>query len=188
MRAVTGRSRRIASSSIQVRTLLTACMILALVAAVAVLGYQVNAKNGDLAAERSAAADAARAEQVATAYALGAAEMDFHDLAAWRGRLTAGTAPELTDRLTRAATSMEQIITPLQWISTSKPIAAKVRSRHEGIYSVDCFVSVLTKNSQAPDGIESTAAYQLTIDSRDQWAITEIGGSDVGLTPGASPR
>ncbi|MEV5839339.1 hypothetical protein [Nocardia sp. NPDC052112] len=29
---------------------------------------------------------------------------------------------------------MEQIITPLQWVSTAKPIAAKVRSEASGTY------------------------------------------------------
>jgi Mce-associated membrane protein len=77
---------------------------------------------------------------------------------------------------------MEQIITPLQWVSTSTPIAAKVRSESNGIYVVDCFVSVLTKNSQAPEGIQSTATYSLNIDSRNDWVITDVGGIESALS------
>ncbi|MGW0024673.1 hypothetical protein [Rhodococcus sp. NPDC003383] len=134
----------------------------------------------DARSERDALlADAAgreQAEQVALDYALGAAEMDFRDLGAWKGRLVAGTTPELTDRLTRAATSMEQIIVPLQWSSTAEPITAKAEAGPDGTYTVDCFVSVHTTNAQAPEGIQSTATYRLTLDSDDEWAITEISG------------
>ena len=73
-------------------------------------------------------------------------------------------------------------------MSTAKPITANVRSETDAVYSLDCFVHVSTKNSQAPDGIRSTATYQLTIDSRHQWSITEIGGADAAIAPGAVPR
>jgi len=38
-------------------------------------------------------------------------------------------------------------------------------------------VSVQTTNSQAPNGIQSTATYRLTIDGAHGWVITEIGAS-----------
>jgi Mce-associated membrane protein len=102
--------------------------------------------------------------------------MDFTKTAEWKERLTKGTSPELAKRLTDAATSMEQITAPLQWTSTSTPINATVRSVDDGKYVVDCFVSVLTKNTQAPEGVQSTATYSVTVDSNNDWLITDVGG------------
>jgi hypothetical protein len=183
MGALAARGREARESSIKVETLVVAVVVLALVVLVAVVGWQLHAKSNDLDAVHRQASDRANAERVALEYAMGAAEMDFHDLAAWRGRLTKGTTPELANRLGQAAMSMEQIISPLQWTSSSKPIAAKVRSEQNGAYSVDCFVNVITKNSQAPDGINSTATYRLTIDSNHNWVITDIAGIDSALAP-----
>jgi Mce-associated membrane protein len=53
---------------------------------------------------------------------------------------------------------------------------------------VDCFVSVLTKNSQAPDGLQSTATYKMTVDSGNEWKITEISGIDSALDGDTAPR
>ncbi|CCW11336.1 hypothetical protein EBESD8_18740 [Rhodococcus aetherivorans] len=184
--AVLGRGRRVGDSAIKFKTIAAAVLVIGMIAAVGGMAWQLNAKSNDLDQVRAAASAEARAEQVALDYATGAADMDFRDLGAWRERLTKGTSPELSNRLTQAATSMEQIISPLQWTSTAQPVAAKVRSESNGIYSVDCFVSVLTKNSQAPDGIQSTATYQLSVDSNNDWGITEIGGIDSALT-GSAP-
>lgn len=184
--AVLGRGRRVGDSAIKFKTIAAVVLVVGLVAAVCAMAWQLNAKATDLDQVQAAAAAEAQAEQVALDYATGAADMDFRDLAAWRERLTKGTSPELSNRLTQAASSMEQIIAPLQWTSTASPVAAKVRSESNGIYAVDCFVSVLTKNNQAPDGIQSTATYQLSVDSRNNWGITEIGGIDSALT-GSAP-
>ncbi|MET7773184.1 hypothetical protein [Nocardia sp. NPDC005366] len=170
------RGRDAGESAIKLKTLVCGLVVFAMAATIAVLGWQLHRESGDLDAVHTAAADSAHAEQIALDYATAAAEMNFQDLSTWRGRLTKGTSQELSGRLTQAATSMEQIIVPLQWVSTAKPIAAKVRSVDNGVYSVDCFVSILTKNSQAPEGIQSTATYQLSLDSADNWTISDIGG------------
>ncbi|WP_039779068.1 hypothetical protein [Nocardia cerradoensis] len=182
------RGRRTGESSIKLKTVAVAALVLVLAAAVAVLGWQLNDKTDQIAAAGAERADTAHAEQVALDYATAAAEMNFQDLAAWRTRLTKGTSPELSNRLTQAAGSMEQIITPLQWVSTAKPVAAKMRSHDNGIYAVDCFVSVMTKNSQAPEGIQSTATYQLSLDSHHNWTITDIGGVGSALGGANAPR
>lgn len=179
--AVIRRSRRAGDTAIRLKTIVAAALTVAMVAALAVLGWQLHTKSNDVDRMNRLAANNAHAEQVALDYAVAAADMDFHDLSGWRHRLTAGTSPELSNRLSQAASSMEQIITPLQWVSTAAPIVAKVRSASGGVYSVDCFVSVLTKNSQAPDGIQSTATYQLSLDSRTNWTVTEVGGIDSAL-------
>ncbi|NMN96686.1 hypothetical protein FGL95_16740 [Nocardiaceae bacterium YC2-7] len=177
----TRRSRPNGSSYVKLRTVLTSALAILGIAALAIIGWQWRTTSNELDSVRSSAADSTHAEQVALDYAAGAAQMDFKDLGPWKTRLTQGTTPELSNRLTQAASSMEQIITPLQWVSTASPIAAKVRSESNGAYAVDCFVSVLTKSTQTPDGVQSTATYQLTIDSANGWAITEIRGIDSAL-------
>ena len=102
--------------------------------------------------------------------------MNFQDMNAWKVKLVAGTSPELKDKLSKAAESMEQLLVPLQWTSTAQPLVAKVRSHTGGIYVVDCFVSVLTKTVQAPDPLQSTATYSVTINSGNNWQISDVGG------------
>lgn len=51
------------------------------------------------------------------------------------------------------ATAMEQILLPLQWTSSAKPLAAKVRSHDNGIYVVDAFVGVMAKTLHPPCGL-----------------------------------
>ncbi|MFI8975263.1 hypothetical protein ACIGO9_20420 [Nocardia asteroides] len=172
---VTGRS------TVELKTLASGVLIAGLVGAAAFFGWQASDKSDQLAAIQSQQDDRAHAEQIALDYAVGAASMDFKDVPAWQGRLAANTTPELSNKLKQAATSMEQIIAPLQWTSTSTPIVAKVRSDLNGHFAVDCFVSVLTKNAQAPDGVQSTATYRLTIDKNANWIITDVGGIDSAL-------
>lgn len=135
----------------------------------------------EAAALRSDADSQHHAEQVALDYAKGAAQMDYRDIPGWTKRLTANTSPELTKKLQDAAASMEQIIVPLQWVSTPTPITATTRSQHDGVLVVNCFVSVMTKNTQAPDGIQSTATYTVTVDQNNNWVITDVGGVDSAL-------
>ncbi|MFV9455554.1 hypothetical protein ACNJ7E_19190 [Rhodococcus sp. NM-2] len=179
---IIGSSRGAGNSTISVKTLVVSALILAIVAALGVSSWLLHNKSNELDQMNLRAENGTHAEQVALDYAVGAADMSFQDIQAWRSRLTNGTGPELSNKLTQAASSMEQIITPLQWVSTSTPIAAKVRSESNGIYVVDCFVSVLTKNSQAPEGIQSTATYSLNIDSRNDWVITDVGGIESALS------
>lgn len=155
--------------------------VIALILAVAFFGWRFAATSNELDQLESAGSDGTRAEQIALDYATGAAQMDYQDLGGWRARLVAGTSPELTTRLQTAGDSLEQIITPLQWSSTSSPVAAKVQSSENGIYVVDCFVRVNTKNTQVPDGVDSTATYRLSIDTSNNWAITDVSGLDAGL-------
>ncbi|OXR45152.1 hypothetical protein B7C42_03109 [Nocardia cerradoensis] len=178
---IAAQGRRAAESAVKVKTLAVGVIMVALVASVGVLGWQLHAKSGDISAMRGAEADRAHAERIALDYAVAAAQMDFKDLPGWQARLTKGTTPELTNKLKQAANSMDQIISPLQWTSTSTPIVAKVRSESDGKFAVDCFVSVMTKNTQAPQGIQSTATYRLTLDKNQNWVISDVGGIDSAL-------
>ncbi|OZC63670.1 hypothetical protein CH306_25865 [Rhodococcus sp. 15-725-2-2b] len=165
-----------AGRQVSVRSIITSVIAAVLVVAIAVLGWMLNTKSDELSSLQAAAANDTRAEDIASNYAVGAAQMDFTKTDEWKTRLVAGTSPELANRLTQAATSMEQITAPLQWTSTSTPITATVRSEADGTYVVDCFVNVVTKNNQAPEGVQSTATYSVTIDSANNWLITDVGG------------
>ncbi|WP_370179818.1 hypothetical protein [Rhodococcus wratislaviensis] len=183
-----GDRERSGGRNVPLRAVVVGGLVAVLVVALAVLGWQLRSTTDELDQLHDASASRQQAERIALDYATGAAEMDFRDLPAWRTRLTAGTAPELSNRLTQAATSMEQIIAPLQWTSSAQPISAKAEPGPDGTYSVDCFVSVLTKNSQAPDGLQSTATYKMTVDGGNDWKITEISGIDSALDGDKAPR
>ncbi|MCX2929910.1 hypothetical protein ORI20_06480 [Mycobacterium sp. CVI_P3] len=167
--------------SVSLRSVIVAVVICLLAGAAGVLGWLYAGARGKLDTQAREATDRARAEQIATDYAVNAADMDYQDFNGWKVKLVKGTSPELKDKLTKAADSMEQVLAPLQWKSTARPLAAKVRSDAGGIYTVDSFVSVLTKTMQAPDGLQSTATYSITLDSRNNWEITDVGGIDSAL-------
>lgn len=169
--------------SITVRSLVTAVVIAILVSTLGVLAWLYIGAERKLDTLARQAQDDAHAEQVALDYATNAAAMDFHDMNAWKAKLVAGTSPELRDKLTKAATSMEQLLVPLQWSSSSQPLMAKVRSETTGTYVVDSFVSVLTKTTQAPDGLQSTATYSITVESNNGWQITDVAGIAAVMPP-----
>jgi Mce-associated membrane protein len=162
--------------SLSVRALVLGAAIVALISGLAVMSWLYIGERGEVQATARAAGDRQKAEQIALDYAVNAAAMNFQDLNTWKGKLVNGTSPELKDKLSKAANSMEQLLVPLQWTSTAEPLAAKVRSETNGVYVVDTFVSVLTKTTQAPDNLQSTATYSITIDGNNDWAISDVGG------------
>ncbi|UNB52168.1 hypothetical protein [Mycolicibacterium sp. YH-1] len=174
-RGKSAKSKR-RSISISIRALLVGAVIIGLLAAAGVTTWLYLGAKAQLDAQARQAAATSRAEQIALDYAVGAAKIDAKDLGPWKTELVRGTTPELKDKLSNAATSMEQILVPLQWNSTAVPLVAKVRSDDNGTYVVDTFVSVQTKTVQAPEGLESTATYSITIDSNHDWQISEVGG------------
>jgi Mce-associated membrane protein len=168
------KDRRI---SVSVRTLVVGAVIVSLIAAVAVMTWLYIGANTKLDDQARQAGGSKHAEQVALDYAVDAAVIDFQNLGTWKKNLVKGVTPELKEKLNKAAEAMDQILTPLQWNSTAKPLAAKTRSNANGIYIVDAFVSVMTKTTQAPtDSLQSTATYSVTIDSNHDWQITDVGG------------
>lgn len=172
-KAANSSSRRV---SISVRSLILTLALAVLVAAVAAMTWLYFGERGKVDAQQRQVANDHHAEQVALDYAVNAATMNFQDLNKWKGQLVNGTTPALNAKLTKAAGSMEQLLIPLQWTSTAQPLAAKVRSDDNGVYVVDTFVSVLTKTTQAPDNLQSTATYSITIDSNQNWQISDVGG------------
>jgi len=174
----TGRRFRIAKPTARAAVMGLAALVVALAVSTGVLGFLYAGKSDELAGTTSRVELDAKAQQVAMDYATGAAMMDYQDLAAWNEKLVAGTSPELKQKLTEAASSMEQVIVPLQWVSTSRPISAQVTERNGDVYTVAAFVDVNTRNAQSPDGVQSTAAYTVTVDRSKGWQITDVGGVD----------
>lgn len=170
--------------SISVRTLVLGVAIAVVACAVCVLTWLYTGAEAQLDNYARQADNHKRAEKIALDYAVNAAVMNHEDLKAWQVNLVDGTSPELKEKLTKAAGDMEQILVPLKWNSTAKPLAAKVRSETGGAYVVDSFVSVLTKTTQAPEGLQSTATYSVTIDSNNDWLITDVGGIDAVVGSG----
>lgn len=175
--------RRQRSISVGVRSLVIGAVIAIVAATIATLGWLYIDAKRQLDAQASQSANDAHAEKIALDYAVNAAVMNYEDLQAWKVKLVAGTSPELNQKLTEAAKSMEQIVVPLQWTSTAEPLVAKVRSNAAGVFVVDCFVSVQTKTVQGPEALQSTATYSVTIDSNHDWQITDVGGVGAVVGP-----
>lgn len=171
------------SISLSLRGLIVTGAIVVLAVAVGVLGWLYGGARHELNAQVAQAANDARAEKIALDYAVSAATMDYKDLQAWHVKLVAGTTPELNKKLSEAGTQMEQVLVPLQWSSSAQPLIAKVRSSTGGVYVVDSFVSVQTKTAQAPEALQSTATYSTTIDSNNNWLITDVGGIGSAMGP-----
>lgn len=176
-------TRRPRSVSLSLRSLVLGAVALTLVTAVGVLSWLYVGARHQLDAEAAQSTNYAHAEKIALDYAVSAATMDFKDLQAWHVKLVAGTTPQLTKKLSDAGTQMEQVLVPLQWSSSAQPLVAKVRSATGGIYVVDSFVSVHTKTVQAPEALQSTATYSTTIDSNNNWLITDVGGIGSAMGP-----
>ncbi|WP_285032716.1 hypothetical protein [Mycolicibacterium sp. lyk4-40-TYG-92] len=171
----TAGNRRL-SISVSARTLAYGALVAALVAALATFVWLYIDARRQIDAKELVAQNNVHAEKESLDYAVSAATMNYQDLGGWKAKLVAGTSPELNTKLTKAAESMQQILVPLQWMSNAQPLVAKVRSNTGGVYVVDCFVSVQTKTMQAPDPLQSTATYSLTLDSNKNWQITDVGG------------
>lgn len=178
------RTRARLQLSISVRGLVIGALVATLVVAVGVLAWLYIGEKHKLNAQARQSENIAHAEKVALDYATNAAAMNFQDLNGWKAKLVAGTGPELKDRLSKAADQMEQVLVPLQWNSTARPLAAKARSSTGSVYVVDSFVSVLTKTAQGPDPLQSTATYSITVDSSKDWQITDVGGIGAALEGG----
>lgn len=121
------------------------------------------------------------AERIALDYAVGAATVDYQDLDVWHERLTSGTSDELTEQFDATAPPLQEILVPLQWTSTSTPIAAKVGEETDGVFVVSAFVDVDSTSVQNPEGARSTVTYTVTVDGHDDWVITDVGGPVGGL-------
>ncbi|MFH5229333.1 hypothetical protein [Antrihabitans spumae] len=162
-------------------TIAITAAIVALIVAVAILGFLLISARGEVDDNAAAAADDRRAEQVATDYAIGASNIDFQNVDDWLAKLKANTSPELANKFDATAPKLQEILVPLKWTSSATPIAAKVASETGGIYVVNVFVNVTSTSAQTPDGGQTTVTYNVTVDKNSDWKITDVGGMEGAL-------
>ncbi|NEW38845.1 hypothetical protein GV794_21620 [Nocardia cyriacigeorgica] len=179
--APTPEFQRPGTVSVQVSTIVRGAVIGVLAIAVVVFAALWFFARGDVADRDARASAEARAEQVATEYAVGAATVNYQDINGWVGSLKAGTTDQLSGKMDSTAPLLEKVLVPLKWTSTASPITAKVMSEDNGIYQVSVFVNVNSTNAQTPDGAQTTVTYSVTLDENADWKITDVGGVDGAL-------
>ncbi|WP_232329565.1 hypothetical protein [Nocardia violaceofusca] len=167
--------------SIRLSAIALGAAIIALVAATGVFAALWLSARGQLSDRDATAAADRRAEQVATDYAVGASTINFQDYNAWIAKLKANTSPQLANKFDATAPKLQEILVPLKWSSTAKPVSAVVTSEIGGVYKVNVFLNVNSTNAQTPDGGQTTVTYNVTVDSGAGWKITDVGGMDGAL-------
>ncbi len=155
-------------------------LVIALVAFAVVSAFFWWKKSSDLSDLQGQLADDAKAEQVASDYAVGAATFDYHDLTPWVNALTNGVSPDLKTKLNATSSAMNQLLQPLQWVSKASKLDAVVNSRSGGIYKVNVYVRVDATNVQTPTGRTVNVVYNVTLNKDAGWQITDVG-SPAGL-------
>ncbi|ATL66074.1 hypothetical protein [Nocardia terpenica] len=167
--------------SIRLSTVLTAAAVVALVALSAVFGSLWLSARGQLHDRDAKAADEKHAEQVATDYALGAADINYQDVNSWVAKLKANTSPQLANKFDAVAPKLSQILVPLKWTSSANPISATVTGKTNGVYKVNVFLNTTSASAQTPDGTQTTAAYTVDVDAANGWKVTDVGGVAAAL-------
>ncbi|MFI6997478.1 hypothetical protein [Nocardia sp. NPDC050175] len=167
--------------SIRVSTVLHTAVIAALVLAVCALAGFLWSARSDIADRNARAADEQQAERISTDYAVGAATLNYQDINGWVNRLKSNTTPQLANKYDAVGTKLEQILVPLKWTSTATPVSAKVVSEQGDIYKVNVFVNVSSTTAQNPDGMQTVATYNVTLDKNADWKISDVGGIDGAL-------
>ncbi|MGX9296281.1 hypothetical protein [Tsukamurella paurometabola] len=121
--------------------------------------------------------DEATARRIACEqYAVGAATIDYRNLAPWRANLVRGTSPELRAKLESSADAMNQTLQPLRWVSTGRLAGAEVRHVGNDVWKARCFVAVRGTNAQAPQSRDVVTVYDVTLDKKRNWQIIDAGG------------
>lgn len=167
--------------SVKVSSLVGGAAIAVLAIVAVVLGVLLGSARSQISDTEAAAADDAKAEQIALDYAVGSATLNYQDVDAWVANLKAGTSPELSTKFAATGDKLEQILVPLKWTSSATPITAKVLSREGDAFQVAAFVDVSTTNAQSPDGLRNTVTYNITVDAAKDWQITAVGEDNSAL-------
>ncbi|MDP0400044.1 hypothetical protein [Tsukamurella strandjordii] len=113
-------------------------------------------------------------------YAVGASTFDYRDLRSWQQRLKQGVSPELSAKYDHTVGAMNQVLQPLQWVSTGRFAGAETQDLGNGVWRAKCFINVHATNTQAPQGRTTTTQYVITLDKNRGWLITDVGGDPAG--------
>lgn len=164
----------------------------AVVAGIAAVGFAVLWATDDsadrLAALRSQQQTTAKAEDVASQYALNVSKVDYNNIAAWRTALESGVTEQLKSKMDAAVNIVGPLLTEMQYTSTAKPLAATVSQHNGDQYVVQVFIDMNSRSRQTPTGINATASYTITLDRASNWTITDVGGIGAGLPGTGTPR
>ncbi|GAB17157.1 hypothetical protein GOEFS_020_00210 [Gordonia effusa NBRC 100432] len=171
---------------------MSAVAIIATVAAIAIgvawaLVAGLNDDGDRLAQLQAEHTDTTKAEQVALDYAVATARVNYEDIDAWRTALKSGVSDQLKTRFDGAVTVVQPLFAQLRYVTTVKPLAAKVRSREGDQFVVDAFVEMTSKSTQSPSGTITTGSFTITLDKASGWTITDVGGTGTALPQGEKP-
>lgn len=161
-------------------------VILAVVAGVAV--YYASSYRSDYTTVRDANADAQRAEDVASDYAVKAALINYRDFDPWFAALRTNVDDKMRQQFTSSESVLRQLLGQLQWVSKGDLVGSDIKSQNNGVYVVQVFVDVQVTNVQSPGGVKTTALYPITVDKNKNWTITDISGGVAPLAQATAPN
>ncbi|WP_040805345.1 hypothetical protein [Nocardia concava] len=167
--------------SLKLSTLLLTGAAVLLVGALVWVTVLWQSARGDLKDRDAQAADDKHAAQVASDYALGAANLNYADFNAWTSRLKANTTPALAGKFDATASKLQEILVPLKWTSSPTLLSSQVINRDNGVYKVNVYLNVNSTNAQNPDGVLTTIYYTVNVDPKSDWKVTDVGGIDLPL-------
>jgi len=125
--------------------------------------------------------DEATARRIACQeYAVGAATLDYRTPAVWRANVVRGTSPELRTKIESSSGALEQVQQDLKWVANARLSGAEVRPIGGDVWAARCFVAIHSTTVKSPQGIGSVAVYNITLDKKRNWLITDVTGDDTG--------
>ncbi|MEV6774181.1 hypothetical protein AB0N05_36650 [Nocardia sp. NPDC051030] len=157
-----------------------AAAVVLLAALVTTTTLWLNAR-GDVRDAKAGSVDDKHAEQVATDYAMGAANLNYSDFNAWTARLKSNTTPTLANKFDATSSKLQEILVPLKWTSSPTLLSSQVIGRDNGVYKVNVYLNVTSTNAQNPDGVLTTIYYTVNVDPKSDWKVTDVGGIDLPL-------
>ncbi|MEU6583060.1 hypothetical protein [Nocardia sp. NPDC046763] len=166
---------------LKVSTLVTAVAAVLLIGALVTVTVLWQSARGDLKDRDTQAANDKHAEQVASDYAMGAANLNFSDFNAWTARLESNTTPALASKFGATSSKLQEILVPLKWTSSPTLLSSQVTNRDNGAYKVNVYLNVNSTNAQNPDGVLTTIYYTVSVDPKSDWKVTDVGGIDLPL-------
>ncbi|WP_018177195.1 hypothetical protein [Jongsikchunia kroppenstedtii] len=139
------------------------------------------------------AATDAKAEKVASDYAVRVSNFDYNDLDAWKAAVTQGVTDQFKASMQGAAQLAEPILKSLQWTSTSRLMMARTTGHHDDVYTVQVFVNVSNKSLQGQYTL--VTAYSVVLNkgrTDNDWVISNAANTNdaaqpAGLPTGADP-
>ncbi|APB01150.1 hypothetical protein [Nocardia seriolae] len=166
--------------SLKLSTLLISGAAVLLIGALVWVAVLWQSARGALNDRDAQAANDKHAEQIASDYAIGAANLNYADFNAWTARLKSNTTPALANKFDATSSKLQQILVPLKWTSSPTLLSSQVINRDNGVYKVNVYLNVNSTNAQNPDGVLTTVYYTVNVDPKE-WKVTDVGGIDLPL-------